>query len=42
MGGHNLIPVSVGRCIDQLVQVSGSYLGAPAALRDMAVTVTIG
>ncbi|WP_443750350.1 transglutaminase family protein [Asticcacaulis solisilvae] len=42
MGGHNLIPVGVGRCIDQLVPVSGSYLGAQRALRDMAVTVTIG
>jgi len=42
MGGHNLIPVSVGRCIDHLVPVSGSYLGAAGALRDMAITVTIG
>jgi len=42
MGGHNLIPVAIGRCIDQLVPVSGSYQGAPDALRQMTVAVTIG
>jgi len=42
MGGHNLIPVAIGRCMDQLVPVSGSYQGAPDALRQMTVTVAIG
>ena len=41
MGGHNLIPVAVGRCIDQLVPVSGSYQGPPDALQKMTVSVTI-
>lgn len=42
MGGHNLIPAAVGRCIDQLVPVGGTYQGAPDALRHMAVAVTVG
>ncbi len=40
MGSHNLIPAAVGRCIDQLVPVGGSYQGAPDALRQMTVSVT--
>jgi len=41
MGGHNLIPAAVGRCLDQLVPVGGSYQGAPDALAQMTVSVTI-
>lgn len=41
MGGHNLIPAAVGRCIDQLVPVSGTFVGPADALSRMAVTVTI-
>ncbi len=41
MGGHNLVPVAIGRCLDQLVPVGGSYSGPAGALRDMAISVTI-
>ncbi len=41
LGNHNLIPVAVGRSIDQIVPVAGSYAGAVDALEEMSVTVDV-
>jgi transglutaminase-like putative cysteine protease len=41
MGGHNLIPVAVGRSMDQLAPLSGSYSGTPGALLQMSVSIAI-
>jgi transglutaminase-like putative cysteine protease len=41
MGGANLVPVAVVRDISQAVPISGSYVGPPEALIDMAVDVHV-
>ncbi|GGF77989.1 transglutaminase [Azorhizobium oxalatiphilum] len=41
MGGHNLVPVAVGRTLEETTPVSGSFLGRPDALRQMIVDVEI-
>lgn len=41
VGGFNLIPVAVGRRIDQVMPVTGSYAGAIQALEAMTVNVDV-
>jgi transglutaminase-like putative cysteine protease len=41
VGGFNLIPVAVARNIDQVMPVSGSFIGATNAFRDMDVEVRV-
>jgi transglutaminase-like putative cysteine protease len=41
VGSANLIPVAVGRRIEQIVPVAGSFTGRPADLRSMDVTVSL-
>lgn len=42
VGGFNLIPVAVARCIDQAMPVTGNYSGPENALSEMSVEVFIG
>jgi len=41
VGGHNLIPVAVGRCIDQFSPISGSHTGPAKLLDRMTGTVDL-
>jgi transglutaminase-like putative cysteine protease len=41
MGGANLVPVAVGRAIDQIMPISGSYAGAPEDMISMRVEVSV-
>lgn len=41
VGGFNLIPVAVARHIDQIMPVSGSFVGDPAAFQSLDVNVTV-
>lgn len=41
LGGYNLVPVAVARDIGQVMPVAGSYAGAPDALEEMTVEVTV-
>ncbi|MGU3494408.1 transglutaminase N-terminal domain-containing protein [Xanthobacteraceae bacterium A53D] len=41
LGGHNLVPVAVGRLLEETTPVAGGFLGAPDALRQMLVSVEI-
>lgn len=41
IGGYNLIPVAVGRHIQQIMPVSGSFIGDSAAFEALEVDVTV-
>lgn len=41
VGGHNLIPVAVGRIIDQVMPMTGTFLGTSDAYQDMSVEVQV-
>ncbi|WP_029003609.1 transglutaminase family protein [Azorhizobium doebereinerae] len=41
MGGHNLVPVAVGRLLEETTPIAGSYLGPADALRQMLVAVEV-
>lgn len=41
VGGFNLIPVAVARHIRQTMPVSGSFIGDPAAFKELEVTVSV-
>jgi transglutaminase-like putative cysteine protease len=41
VGGHNLIPVAVGRDIHQVMPVSGSFIGMTDAFQGMTVDVAV-
>lgn len=40
-GGHNLVPIAVGREPEQAVPISGTYIGDPADFIDMVVDVSV-
>lgn len=41
VGGHNLVPVAVGRTLEETTPVSGTFLGPSDALRQMIVAVEV-
>ncbi len=41
IGGHNLIPVAVGRDIRQVMPVAGSFVGMTGDFQDMSVEVSV-
>lgn len=41
MGGHNLIPVAIGRNIDQIIPVAGSFVGPSEAFLSMEVEIDV-
>ena len=41
VGGHNLIPVAVGRTIDQVMPMTGTFVGTSDACQGMSVEVQV-
>jgi transglutaminase-like putative cysteine protease len=41
VGGHNLIPVAVGRIIDQVMPMTGTFVGTSVAYQGMSVEVQV-
>ncbi len=41
MGSANLIPLAIGRTIDQVMPIAGSHVGAPEDLLEMRVEVSV-
>lgn len=41
LGGHNLVPVAVGRTLEDTAPIAGAYLGPADALRQMLVAVEV-
>jgi transglutaminase-like putative cysteine protease len=41
VGGFNLVPVAVGRLIDQVIPITGTFLGMSDAYRGMSVEVEV-